>query len=162
MPSIATDVDGGVLIMFRNNVQGARDLYLVRSNDGGESFDEAEKLGTGTWPINGCPMDGGGLDAVGREVMTVWQRKGEVFRSAPGQPEVLIGSGRFPAIASNEDGAYIAWNQGKNVMVLSPGRSTPENLGTGSYPKVVSLADGEGAVGVWIEGGRVVSKRLPR
>ena len=47
--------------MFRNNVNGSRDEYLVESRDGGRSFAAARKLGSGTWPLNGCPMDGGGL-----------------------------------------------------------------------------------------------------
>lgn len=59
-PSIA--VSGNqVSIMFRNWLQGSRDLYLVTSGNKGKTLSQAQKLGIGTWPIKGCPMDGGGL-----------------------------------------------------------------------------------------------------
>ena len=48
-----------VFVMFRNWLAGNRDLYLIRSSDGGENFGQAEKLGNGSWRLNGCPMDGG-------------------------------------------------------------------------------------------------------
>jgi len=159
-PSIVTDDDDNVLIMFRNNVQGSRDLYLTQSHDGGSTFEVPRKLGMDTWSINGCPMDGGGLDVASGKVATVWQRKGDVFLSVPGQPEELIGPGRFPSIASIGEGHYVLWNQGRDVMALTPGSSIPVNLGTGSYPKVISLPNGEGALGVWIENGKVVTRGL--
>jgi hypothetical protein len=159
-PSIVTGDQDNVLIMFRNNVQGSRDLYLTQSDDGGSTFDEPRKLGMGTWVIHGCPMDGGGLDVASRKVTAVWQRKGEVFLSVPGQPEDRIGPGRFPAIASNGNGNYVLWNRGKDVMAMTPGRLTPEKVGTGSFPLVISLPDGDGALGVWIESSKVVARSL--
>ena len=51
-PSVA--VQGkNVYVMFRNRIEGSRDLYLIQSSDGGESFGEAKKLGTGSWKLNG-------------------------------------------------------------------------------------------------------------
>lgn len=50
-----------VHVMFRNFLNGNRDMYLSKSVNGGKSFNEVQKLGVGSWKLNGCPMDGGGL-----------------------------------------------------------------------------------------------------
>lgn len=50
-------------------------------SDGGASFGKAQKLGEGSWKLNGCPMDGGGLaiDENG-DVQTVWRRKNTILQ----------------------------------------------------------------------------------
>lgn len=158
-PSILAS-NNNVYIMFRNNVAGNRDLYLTSSNNGGNSFSSPEKLGMGTWPIKGCPMDGGGLDVSGKSVSTVWQRQGKVYQVSPGAKEVLIGSGRSPVIASIEAGDYILWNDGKKIMSTSPNGKAPSNIGEGNSPRLLKLPNGQGALGVWISGDKIVAKRL--
>ncbi|MEJ7682118.1 MAG: sialidase family protein [Segetibacter sp.] len=59
-PSV-TMKGNNVYVMFRNWLNGSRDLYVIKSSDGGKSFAQAQKLGKGSWKLNGCPMDGGGL-----------------------------------------------------------------------------------------------------
>ena len=59
-PVLAIDATGQIVVMWRNWLGGSRDMYLARSRDG-VTFSKPEKLGTGTWQINACPMDGGGL-----------------------------------------------------------------------------------------------------
>jgi hypothetical protein len=59
-PSVAVK-GNSVYVMFRNWINGNRDLYLIRSVNGGSSFGRAQKLGNGSWKLNGCLMDGGGL-----------------------------------------------------------------------------------------------------
>ena len=92
-PSVITQKDK-VVVMFRNWLDGNRDLYLVQSNDAGNSFEEAQKLGFGSWKLNGCPMDGGGL-AMNDEVQlqTVWRRHDKIYFDNPGNPEKEIGEG---------------------------------------------------------------------
>lgn len=69
--------------MFRNWLNGNRDLYLISSSNGGKTFGQAQKLGVGSWKLNGCPMDGGGL-AVDKKGTpeTVWRREGKIFKSS--------------------------------------------------------------------------------
>jgi hypothetical protein len=43
-----------------------------------------EKLGSGTWKLNACPMDGGGLTSAGGRTVTAWRRNGEIFMAEPG------------------------------------------------------------------------------
>ncbi len=50
-----------VYVMFRNWLDGNRDLYLIESSDGGNTFAQAQKLGKRSWALNGCPMDGGSV-----------------------------------------------------------------------------------------------------
>jgi hypothetical protein len=158
-PSIIAS-GGNVHIMFRNNVSGNRDLYLTQSKDGGNSFGTPQKLGAGSWQLNGCPMDGGGLDITNGKVVTAWQRKGVTYLSVPGAPEKMIGSGRSPSIASNKEGNYILWSDGPSVMAITPNSSSPINIGVGSSPKTIKIANGQGVLGVWINEGKVVAKRL--
>jgi len=93
-PSAALAPDGTVCVMWRNQLEGARDLYLARSADGGRSFGPAEKLGRGTWLLNACPMDGGAV-AVGPDgaVESAWTRAGAVYLARPGAAEHRLGPG---------------------------------------------------------------------
>ncbi len=59
-PSVAIGPGGRVAIMFRNNLDGHRDMYVAESKDG-VTFSSARKLGTGSWTLNACPMDGGAV-----------------------------------------------------------------------------------------------------
>lgn len=73
-PSVDVDDDGGIVVMFRNSVGGNRDMYVARSRDG-RTFEPAVKLGTGTWPLQGCPMDGGAVLLSSDGVVTTWRRE---------------------------------------------------------------------------------------
>lgn len=66
-PSVAISEAGELALMFRNNVEGNRDMYVTRSTDG-RMFSPAVKLGTNSWQLDACPMDGGALTFEGRDV----------------------------------------------------------------------------------------------
>jgi len=148
-PSITSDGKGVLTVMFRNNIGGSRDLHFTTSVDGGETFADPEKLGTGTWKINGCPMDGGGLmvNKAG-DLSTIWQRKGEIFTANSSEEEQLIGKGRAPFIAGNDQQTYIVFASGEDIMSIDSENSKPIKIGTGSSPKVLSLVDG--AIQFWV------------
>src|SRR6476620_9685371 len=90
-PSVAVK-GNNVFVMFRNWLNGNRDLYLIQSSDGGIKFGEAKKLGIGSWALNGCPIDGGNvvIDKDGNP-LTVWNRKGIIYACRPGQEEIKLG-----------------------------------------------------------------------
>ncbi len=48
-PLAAFDPRGKLHVMWRNDLAGARDMYLVSSPDGGRTFGPPLKLGEGTW-----------------------------------------------------------------------------------------------------------------
>jgi hypothetical protein len=43
----------GINVMFRNNYNGNRDLYIMHSANG-DDFDKPQKLGQGNWKLNAC------------------------------------------------------------------------------------------------------------
>jgi hypothetical protein len=156
-PSVAVDASGTVHVLFRNALDGARDLFLARSVDGGHTFEPARKLGTGTWRLEACPMDGGGLalDRTGRPV-TVWRREESLFLTDGATPERSLGPGRNPAAVTTAAGTYLAWTEGKGVRVQKPGGAAAETVaGEGGFPALAALADGTVVV-AWESNGSVV------
>lgn len=157
-PSIISDKDD-LIVMFRNNINGSRDLHFTKSLDNGETFSPVEKLGTGTWKINGCPMDGGGLviDKSGK-LKTIWQREGEVFVSNSSITEQKIGLGRSPSIAAKDEQLYIVYSKGGDIMSIDSDSSVPTKIGDGTSPKVLALKDG--ALYFWVNSEGIHYKKI--
>lgn len=160
-PSITADAKGNVYIMFRNELEGSRDMYLASSKDGGQSFSPARKLGLGTWVLKACPMDGGAvaLDANGK-VGTTWRRENTIYYTEPGSMEQKIGEGRASSLAKTTKGNYLIWQQGSNILALTPNKLSPEIIGTGIYPRLVPLANQQ-VISVWESEGKILARLLP-
>jgi hypothetical protein len=136
-----------VAVMFRNWLNGNRDLYLVQSNDGGNTFGQAQKLGKGSWQLDGCPMDGGSIALNNGTPETVWRRKDKIFTAAPGMPETEIGEGRGCTIEiANGKNIYTWIENGEIVFINSQGQK--KILGKGSQP-VLKALNNEQAICVW-------------
>ncbi len=152
-PSLAIAPDGTVLAMFRNVVEGHRDFYVARGTSG--RFAAAEKLGTGTWALTSCPMDGGGIvtNADGA-VTTVWRRDKTIFLAEPGRPEITVADGLNPAIAATPGGPVIAWNAPDGLSVAAPDRKT---IVLDPAGKFVSVAASAGVViAAWERGDQTI------
>jgi len=136
-----------VYVMFRNWLNGNRDLYLIRSGDSGKNFEQAQKLGSGSWALNGCPMDGGGLtiDKSGT-IETVWNRKGVIYACQPGMEERQLGKGKNCTIESVDGKNIYAWVEEGNVVVTRDEEKT--NLGKGQLP-VIKAVDDNHILCVW-------------
>jgi hypothetical protein len=137
-PSAAVGDRGEIAVMFRNNIDGHRDMFVAESRDG-RSFAPAVKLGTGSWALAACPMDGGAL-TLARGRAAVWRREGDVFLSDGASPERRLGSGRDPVIAAFGAERAIAWNDSASVW-LRRSAGEPIAVGPGAYPAIVALAD---------------------
>ena len=139
-----------VYVMFRNWLDGNRDLYLVQSSDGGASFKQAQKLGAGSWKLNGCPMDGGSL-AINQkgEVQTVWRREATIYAAMPGMPENEIGAGRSCTIGTVNNKNVYAWTENEEVICSLP-NGQKKILGKGGQPVLTAL-DNEHVICVWEE-----------
>lgn len=138
-PSIA--VKGtNVALMFRNWLNGSRDLYVTRSSDQGKTFSPAVKMGMDTWKLNGCPMDGGGL-CIGQSnaIQTVWQRKGDIYYATPGNPETYIARGRTCSFVGNGANPVITYQTGDTLKVVKFPQKAPMMIGTGGFLKAVQL-----------------------
>jgi hypothetical protein len=157
-PSVAIADNGNIYVMWRNSLGGARDLYLATSLDAGQSF-HIVKLGKGTWPLEACPMDGGGLAELDGDVVTVWRRQTDLFIARPdGKPEEHLATGRNAAVALRKAGNYALWTSDEGLMAKTPGRAEPYVLSkTGGFPSIT--AHGR-VIAVWEDNGRIRTERL--
>jgi hypothetical protein len=157
-PSIVPGPNSAVSVMFRNWLDGSRDMYLTQSRDS-ITFSPPQKLGAGTWKLNACPMDGGGLALTPTGVVSAWRRDKSLFLDRPGEKEMKIGEGTDIAISSSRAGVYAIWTSPGGVQVLGPGKRTPDTLDKGSFPSVAALPGG-GAVAVWESGGKLAIRAV--
>lgn len=142
-PSVAIDATGRIYVMFRNVLGAARDFYLTQSDDGGQTFGEGRKLGTGTWKLEACPMDGGGLSVDERgQVSTAWRREGTVYTTSGDRPEQALAEGRNPTIAATHSETVTAWTDQGVVRLRGPASSETRTLGEGAFPVLMALPDG--------------------
>jgi hypothetical protein len=157
-PSVVMKANN-VFVMFRNWLNGNRDLYLIKSTDAGESFGQAQKLGKGNWALNACPMDGGGL-AVSEtgDIQTVWRRASKIYTCEPGTDEKQIGEGKSCTIESVNGKNIYAWTEGDDVTCLLPDGST-KVLGKGSLPILKSVSNSE-VICVWQNEGDINSSLI--
>jgi hypothetical protein len=134
--------------MFRNWLNGKRDLYLIRSMDSGATFGQAEKLGFGSWALKGCPMDGGSivLDDSGNP-KTVWNRQGTIYACDPGKEESVIGKGRNCTLETVHGSEVFAWVENKNI-VIGGLKGKKQLLGQGQVPVIKSIANNK-IICVW-------------
>ncbi len=145
-PSVVVK-NNNVYVMFRNWLNGNRDLYVTKSNDGGRTFKKPQKLGNGNWKLNGCPMDGGGLVLdKNNKVQTVWRRRGIVYTAVPGMPENEIGEGKSCTLTTVNGKNVYAWVENGEIVIKSQGHK--KILGKGSQPILRSLKN-EQVMCVW-------------
>jgi hypothetical protein len=156
-PTALIGKNGELYAMWRNWLNGARDMHVAESADGGKSF-KISKLGQGTWPLNACPMDGGGLatDATGH-VHSAWRRSDTVYYAQAGKPEVEIGKGKNPAFAMSNDIHWIAWNDGHAIKLATTGKPARVLASHGAFPVLA----GNGPVyAAWEENNSIVVQRV--
>jgi hypothetical protein len=126
---------GELYAMWRNWVSGSRDMYYAVSKD--QKTWSANRLGEGSWPLNACPMDGGGLVLDNHSgIHTTWRRDGTVYTTSPGARETALGTGKNPAIAVGQDGPYVVWTDATSVKLRKPGSSAAIVLGEGAFPDI--------------------------
>jgi hypothetical protein len=145
-PSVVVN-GNNVYVMFRNWLNGNRDLYLIQSKDEGSTFGQAEKLGMGSWTLNGCPMDGGSLTVNNNAVNTVWNRKGKVYAASPGKDEIEIGEGRSCTMETVNGKNVYAWVADGQVVLLKP-QGMKKILGKGQSP-ILKKINNEHVICVW-------------
>ncbi len=133
---------GGVIhVMFRNALGGSRDMYWVRSENGGIKWEPAKKLGLETWKLNGCPMDGGGLAISGDgTAYSIWRREKKIYVARPDGKESELGEGKDPVIAAalnNE--IYAVWTGVDGSLETRSRRNNTVRkvAASGAHPQIV-------------------------
>jgi len=156
-PSLAVIGRGEFVVMWRNKLDGSRDLYTLRLKDGKPSG-AASKQGEGTWKLDACPMDGGGLAVRDGQIASAWRREHDIYLAAPGKPEVKVGTGMDVAVGANAKGFYVAWTTPAGIALHGPnGLSQVSNAG--AFPSLVALPDG-GMLLAWEENGTIAAIRI--
>lgn len=160
-PSVVIDDKGIITVMFRNALDGARDMFVATSKDGGKTFAAASKLGIGSWSLSACPMDGGALTTLSGTVTTLWRRDKTIYLTAPDKPEKPVARGTQPAVAATTKGFYFIWMDGKGLMMQAPGQTPAVFSKTGSYPTIACAPDGQGPViAAWEQDGKVLVRMI--
>ena len=139
-PNVAISSTGEIAVTWRNWVGGSRDLYLAESRDG-LVFSPARKLGTGSWKLEGCPMDGGGLAfAPAGDWIAVWRREKAIFASEAGIPEAPVASDATqPLVAYAGKTPLILWEANGSVMLR---KGSDEPVVFARDAKAASIASG--------------------
>jgi hypothetical protein len=145
-PSVAMK-GANVYVMFRNWLNGNRDMHLIQSINGGNTFGAAIKLGNDSWALNGCPMDGGGLILNNEKPQTIWRKQRKLYTCEPSKPETVVGEGNNCTIEVIDGKNMYAWVEKENIVVLKPGH-TKIIVGKGSLP-VIRAVDKDHILCVW-------------
>ena len=141
-PAAAFDSQGNLYVMWRNSLNGFRDMYSAISRDDGKTFSQAGKLGIGNWRLNACPMDGGYLAAIRPgKLAAVWRRDQQVYSLQSGERlEDQLGKGLQPWVAATNKGAYTVWlgRKGGDLWLLEPGKRQPQRLANRANDPVIA------------------------
>jgi hypothetical protein len=163
-PSVAWNSKGELAVMWRNWLDGSRDMWIALSKDGGKTFTKGQKLGEGSWPLKACPMDGGAVAGSSDGVWTtVWRRDRDVFLAAAGKAERSLGAGVQPWVAIGPGGAFAAWldKAGGTLYVAGPKKEAAEVATGAQDPAMAGALDGKGPVVLaWWSDGGVMSRVL--
>lgn len=139
--------DQHVYVMFRNWLNGNRDLYLMESMNAGQTFSTPQKLGKNNWPLEGCPMDGGGLSTNSSPVQTTWRRHDSIFSAVPGEEEHFITKGKNPSVTTVDNHQLYAWAKSDTIFYKLNDRQE-QVAGKGSLPSVQMINKSD-AICVW-------------
>jgi hypothetical protein len=156
-PSLLALPSGDFEVMWRNKLDGSRDFYVLRLHDG-KAVGAAVKQGEGTWKLDACPMDGGGVALRNGQLVTAWRREHDVYVSEAGKPETKIAAGMDPALAATAKGIFVAWTAGKAVEALTPSGRVQLSE-EGGFPSLLALPDGS-VLAAWESGGAIGTRRL--
>lgn len=149
-PGVKFTRDGKIIVMWRNWLGGARDMYLSQSSDG-LHFENAQKLGTGTWPLKGCPMDGGSLaSAADGSIAAVWRRADSIFVTVDSIPERPLGKGIQPVAFYSKDHFSFVWQQDSRLLLQNdlPASQSKILADDARYAAAAEAPDGT-AIVVW-------------
>ena len=128
-PTARFTPEGDLVVMWRNSLDGSRDLYRAISTDRGRAFSPAAKLGTGTWPLQACPMDGGHLAISPEGPVYAWRREQRLYATTPNSQEVLIAEeGTHPVVVSAPPQLHLFWQNQGDLYWKQNLRATPALL----------------------------------
>ncbi|MDX1913514.1 MAG: hypothetical protein SFV22_18605 [Saprospiraceae bacterium] len=114
-----------VWIIYRNNNQNLRDIWVSRSTDLAQSFDVAVDVDETDWLVNVCPISGPQLARSGDSIFTVWMSQ------ADGMAKVYASSLHAGAMQFGQQIGF-------------PSQSMPPSAQT--FPEIAALGDTVGII----------------
>jgi hypothetical protein len=158
-PSIVAAGADEFAVMWRNALGGMRDMYSIHLHNG-KVASEARKIGAGSWKLDACPMDGGGMVADHGRLVTAWRRDDRVFLAEAAGAETELGKGKDVAIAVGKKGAYVTWVGATGIEIRRPGAASSERIApSGAFPALAALDDGSILV-AWEHDGIISTQRV--
>ena len=158
-PSLAALGHGEFAVMWRNALGGSRDLYALRLRDGAVAS-APEKQGAGTWKLDACPMDGGGIVVRNGQIASAWRREHDIYLAESGKAEMKLGAGQDVALGANPQGLYAVWSAAGGIELHRPGATENTLLSkAGAFPVIVAMPDGT-MLAAWEENGAISVTRL--
>ncbi len=160
-PSDMVVAGDSMWLVFRNNDNNLRDIWVSRSTDAGATFDTATDVDESDWVLNACPISGPRLHNIGNDsLLAVWMsgatglgriyaatlhgstmEKGWQFNLAPTNANSLQS---FPSIAGSGDTLCLVWEEsgfGGNAGEILYSFSTTGAAGLSTYtPAMVGEA----------------------
>lgn len=169
-PSATYSASGQLHVMWRNSWEGKRDMFHTMSADGGKTFARGQKLGSGSWSLDHCPMDGGSLGLLSNgKPAAVWRRDKTVFYAgSKSSDETSIGSGEQPWLTVSAIGPIVLWLQKRpgSLLLRQPGQSQPSEIAKSARDPVIASggAKNDIVVAAWEEangkGKRIICQRI--
>jgi len=156
-PSLTALGNGEFAVMFRNVQGDSRDMFVLKLRNG-RVVSPAVKAGNGTWKLDACPMDGGGLAGSGGRAVTAWRRGEEIFLASEGDAETRIGKGKDVSLATAGQKVFAIWSEAGGIEAWVSGKVEALSK-TGAFPVLTSLPDG-GVLAAWEEEGSIALRRL--
>ncbi len=158
-PSIAFSGPQRAQVMFRDVLGDSRDMHLISWQLNG-GISDAKKLGAGSWRINACPMDGGGIVYRHGQTFTAWRRDETVYLDQPGKPETALGQGKDVALAAGREGPFVIWTGLSGIELWTSVLKTTRTLSaSGGFPTLTVLPKGA-ALAAWENGGQIEIERI--
>lgn len=153
-PTALYDAQGNLAVMWRNSINGSRDMWLTTRASGAKQFTPAKKLGEGTWKLEGCPMDGGTIVALGGgKFASVWQRAGEVIWAPADGPEILLGKGKQPVAVAGGGETRVYWQDGTDLVSRTLGPEKPaRHAANARFAVILNIPGNRGTVLAYEQG----------
>jgi hypothetical protein len=161
-PSAAYTDSGNLVVMWRNWLDGSRDMFRALSSDGGKTFAPATKIGTGTWKLPACPMDGGSLTVEGERATFAWRRDKTLYATTdPASETEISDSGTQPVVVRTAAGAAYVWQNGGNLYWRAPGSGEASLFALGGeYAASAWNPKQQNSTVVWEESGGIFARNI--
>jgi hypothetical protein len=161
--ALACGSDGNIALLYREETNNERDVYVVLWNKEKQSF-KRRRISTTPWKIEGCPMTYFSISPVPGGYVAAWPTKGEIYFArldsngnflppgeikTPGKNGMRTG---IVALGGKDGSTLIAWKNAETLnwqLYETSGRAAAGNSGAGS-----TESTGNGAAGVVLQDGR--------